>query len=147
MDMTPQAMYSTPLLFFVVVCLAQPPQTAVQQQVLARALAQAKPASAAADATVLELFDAPATRKYLQQLDDGSGLYNLSAAVLVDKFWAALSAAELVHAFGETNPRAANCGFDLTLAVAKQSPTFWNQWQLQVRRRESVIKLLVSSHN
>lgn len=114
-----------------VVVLAQPFHTPVQQQILAQALAEAVPASDKAASTVLQLIDLPATRKYLQEFDDGTALHKLPADQLADMFWKAVSAAELVHSFGDTNRLSANCGFDLTLDVATQAPVFWNQWQLQ----------------
>ena len=106
-------------------------QTRVQKQLLDETVPIAATASHQAEASVLKLFDDPFTRQYLKQIDSRAGLHTLSARALTARFWDALSAAELVHSFGDGDAKLANCGFDLSVSMGEHSKVFYNQWQLQ----------------
>lgn len=106
-------------------------QTRVQKQLLDETIPIAATASREAEASLLKLFDEPLTRQYLKELDSRASLHSLSATVLTARFWDALSAAELVHSFGDGDAKLANCGFDLSVSMGEHSKVFYNQWQLQ----------------
>eukprot|EP01043_Picozoa_sp_COSAG02_P067476 COSAG02_NODE_10858_length_1844_cov_1.455899_1_plen_304_part_10 len=106
-------------------------QTRVQRELLDSTIPVAAAASQRAEPGLLKLFDDPLTRKHLQALDSKSGLHSLPASVLISRFWAALSAAELVHSFGDGDAKLANCGFDMSVSMGEHSKVFYNQWQLQ----------------
>jgi hypothetical protein len=106
-------------------------ETPVARARLAESLPAAKAASAAAWPRVLQLFAHPATQKYLRVFDDGSGLWKMSASALASTFFDAVNVAELVHNFGDGVSDSANCGFDLTIALAAESDVFYNLWEQQ----------------
>lgn len=66
-----------------------------------------------------------ATKKYLQQFDDGSNLARLSGPELLQLFEAELDVVELVHNFGFPHPRS--CGIDVTISSGPRSPDFYNR--------------------
>jgi hypothetical protein len=111
---------------------ARAPQTPVQRAVCSTTRAAAILASSAAAPSGLELFGAEATRRYLAEFDDGTGLQHRGAEELYRQFWDELSVAELVHNFGNADA-SANCGMDVTLAIGEASSWFENQWELQAR--------------
>ena len=111
---------------------SQPEQTPLQRQLVASARERAAVAAAQAKPHVLERFSSAALRGYLAQLDDGSGLHLLPPSTLVQRFWEEVSAAELVHNFGDPlAARDSNCGFDLSIVDGAEATQFYNQWQLQ----------------
>ena len=83
---------------------ALPTGTAGQRAAAQRAAAAAEAAIPAARSAVLSLLGDPAMKAFLRELkgvvDGGEPLSNLSAAELLTRVEAELSAAELVHNFG-----------------------------------------------
>ena len=76
------------------------PQTPTQENVTLIAREEAEPASMAAQGEVHRLFDPPATRRYMEEMDDGSHLYRLPTATLVNMFWNEVSVAGVkIHVF------------------------------------------------
>ena len=109
---------------------ASAPTTEVQDEVAAACVAAAVSASAAAADDALTLFSDPALAGFLAELDDGTGLQFLAPEDLMQRFFDEVGAAELVHNFGDASDEA-NCGFDITLALAPDLDEFDNQWLLQ----------------
>lgn len=115
--------------------LLLPKQTRTQAEVWESWAEEARRASLRAIDQVMALLQSSSTKRFLKELDDGSGLYTLSATTLFDKLMAELDAAELVHNFGHENTLAdeGNCGLDVTLepGVGPGASYFYNQWVLQ----------------
>jgi hypothetical protein len=107
------------------------PQTPTQRRVVERARDEAVSASQAAEADARQLFADVATRRYLKEFDDGSRLYERTADDLYESFWNEIASAELVHSFGDGDSDSANCGYDISVSIGRDSDVFWNQWQLQ----------------
>ena len=108
-------------------------QTPTQQKIVEESETEAKEASRKAFEQAAQLFSNDATYRYLQQFDDGSGLFRLSPTELSERFWGEVGAAELVHNFGEGVSAYSNCGFDIDISMGESLDTFLNQWQLQAR--------------
>ena len=96
-----------------------------QQQVQRQAATIAAQASPAARPQVAAFMGSAATKKYLQQFDDGSNLAKLSGPELLQLFEAELDVVELVHNFGFPHPRS--CGIDVTISSGPRSPDFYNR--------------------